>query len=819
MDVSIAAYVTEHIDQAISNGWIKVYYQPVIRSLTGQLCGAESLARWIDPEMGFLSPDKFIGALEESCKIHKLDLYMLEQVCADISERIKKNLHAVPVSVNFSRLDFEAVDMLQSVEELVQKYDIPRDYLHIEVTESMIASDEELMTRVIEDFRNAGYEVWMDDFGSGYSSLNLLKDYTFDTLKLDMAFLSHFTDKSKAIMTSTVTMAKNINMMTLAEGVEAIEQVAFLKKIGCDKLQGYYYGKPLPINDFFEHIKEKNIEFEERKWRHYYDAASRCTRDTDEPLEVIEDDGSRFRTLFMNDSYKRQIFSEDYTLEEIDNFIYNTPSALLKKYREFADTIERTRNVETFFYTFNGNVVRFIGQAMAENEGRFIIKGSIYNISTDKLRSKRNSVDSRLKELNHLFEQILLINPSSNTAVPLLGRLTSSVKSEFQTISLSELFDTVGKELISTADYQRYLQFGDFATLKDRVDAAAEGYIENLFRMKETDGNFRWKVVYIMVVPGSRGKEFLVCKKNVPDYAKGTLSESREMFRYEDYGLKSDDLNRYTKLFKNFVANSSVKFFWKDKERRYVGASQAYLNYFGLSSFDDIRGKRIEDLEWVVDAWGCAEDEKEILTRGVSINNVAAQFVIDGVTHNTVGNKAPVYEEGRIIGVMGYFIDVGEELERMNASYRIEKVDRISGIMTVKAFINTLVDYSIQRDEKSADYGIILLKETNYGRIVRDYGQPFANRVLREIADNIVSIVGQKCAVARIKDADFGLLTHMRSRRELEKIADQLKERIESIREVDGRSITLNVLTAARHRSEEGITDVNIYNEAERGLK
>ena len=168
--------------------------------------------------------------------------------------------------------------------------------------------------------------------------------------------------------------------------------------------------------------------------------------------------------------------------------------------------------------------------------------------------------------------------------------------------------------------------------------------------------------------------------------------------------------------------------------------------------------------------------------------------------------------------IMGYFIDVSEELERMNANYRIEKIDKVFGVMTIKAFLNTLVDYSVQRDEAGIDYGLILLREVNYGRIVRDYGQPFANRVLREIADTIVSMTGQNCAVSRVKDADFELLTHAGSSRELEIIAGQLKERIEAIRVVDGNSITLRIRSAARHRSEEGMTDMNICSEVLKSL-
>ena len=241
-DAQIAEYVASKIDEAISQEWIKVYYQPVIRSITRELCSAESLARWIDPEIGFLPPNKFIGVLEEKKLIHKLDCYIIERVCKDIHDLMIQKRPVVPVSVNLSRLDFVMMDMVGVVEDLVKKYDIPRDMLHVEVTESMIASDEDLMASVIQGFRSAGYEIWMDDFGSGYSSLTLLKDYDFDLLKMDMRFLSNFNEKSRNILRSTITMAKDLGIKTLAEGVETEEHFEFLKSIGCGKIQGYYFG-------------------------------------------------------------------------------------------------------------------------------------------------------------------------------------------------------------------------------------------------------------------------------------------------------------------------------------------------------------------------------------------------------------------------------------------------------------------------------------------------------------------------------------------------------------------------------------------------
>jgi EAL domain-containing protein (putative c-di-GMP-specific phosphodiesterase class I) len=479
----IAEYVVANIEKALENGWVKVYYQPVVRALTGQLCGAESLARWIDPEMGFLSPDKFIGALEESRQIHKLDCWIVKKVCSDISERIHNGLDAVPVSINFSRLDLEATDMLKVLEDAVDEYDIPRDYIHVEITESMIVSDAELMSGMIERFRSTGYEVWMDDFGSGYSSLTVLKDYHFDTLKLDMSFLRSFDDKSKAIITSTVIMAKEIDVMTLAEGVENIEQVEFLKNIGCGRLQGYYYGKPMPINDFFDHIKESKIEIEKRQWRHFYDVASFHARRTDEPLAIFEDDNGVLRTLFMNDIYKIQAFGRSYDQEDIDQKVFRSNSPINSQLRKFADTVEQSKNLETFYFTVDGNILCLKGKEIAENAGSHILMSSIRNISSDTNIEKRNSLDFRLKEINHMFDTVAQINPSNNTIIPLVGKFRYMKGSSSDGMDLNTYTQKFKEEYIALADAKKFDVFCDWSTLNSRIENSFKGYVENMFRI------------------------------------------------------------------------------------------------------------------------------------------------------------------------------------------------------------------------------------------------------------------------------------------------------------------------------------------------
>ena len=301
-------YVVNHIDDAITNGYIKVYYQPVVRTITGTFCGMEALARWIDPEQGFLNPGEFIGALEESKQIHKLDSHVIELVCREMRDQLDQGNPVVPVSFNLSRLDFTGCDIFEVVESILEKYKIERDYIRVEITESIMASDSYIQHE-IERFRLVGYEVWMDDFGSGYSSLNTLKDYKFDELKIDMAFLSNFNEVSRTIISSMVRMAKSLGLKTLAEGVETKEQMEFLKSIGCEKVQGYYYGKPQPLKASMEHMETSGIVIEDSNMRAVYSKIGRLDYQEDSPRAIMSYENEKFKFLFVNRQYEEQLKS------------------------------------------------------------------------------------------------------------------------------------------------------------------------------------------------------------------------------------------------------------------------------------------------------------------------------------------------------------------------------------------------------------------------------------------------------------------------------------------------------------------------------
>ena len=254
-------YVINNIDNAVANGWIVPYYQPVVWSDTKELCGCEVLARWMDPTYGQLFPNEFIPVLEEYRLIHKLDRAIFEFACRDLRASLDAGKPVVPVSLNFSRLDFELMDAVGELDELVKKYGLSKDLIHVEVTESALTDSMTKLTEATNRIKELGYSLWLDDFGSGYSSLNVLKDYQFDVIKLDMRFLSNLENSEKAqiLIDCIVKMANRIHMLTLTEGVETKVQAEFLNRVGCDRLQGYLFGKPIPKEALYERIEKGEL--------------------------------------------------------------------------------------------------------------------------------------------------------------------------------------------------------------------------------------------------------------------------------------------------------------------------------------------------------------------------------------------------------------------------------------------------------------------------------------------------------------------------------------------------------------------------------
>ena len=233
-----------------------VYYQPQYNYMSGRIVGAEALVRWIHPEYGMQSPGDFIPVFEENGLITRLDLYVFEEICSFISRCRGTDIKTVPISFNVSRYDVISGDFIERIEEIRKKYDIPVTNLRAEITESSMIGGNDHMAKIVHKFQSLGYVVEMDDFGSGYSSLNVLKDIEVDIIKLDMAFMrGNITKRGGIIISSIIRMANWLGTPVIAEGVETPEQAEYLKSIGCIYIQGFLFSKPVPENEYVNMLR------------------------------------------------------------------------------------------------------------------------------------------------------------------------------------------------------------------------------------------------------------------------------------------------------------------------------------------------------------------------------------------------------------------------------------------------------------------------------------------------------------------------------------------------------------------------------------
>lgn len=252
------------VQRGIAEKEFLLYMQPQIHVPSGKITGAETLVRWKNKDKGMISPGVFIPVLEKNGFITHLDKYIWEEVCIWQKGRMDKGLPLLPVSVNVSRVDAYSIDLVAYFSELTSKYGIPRSCVKIEITESTYAEDNVKIGKIAERLRDAGFAVYLDDFGSGYSSLNMLKNVYVDALKIDMQFLDMNeanARKGESIMESVINMARILRIPIIVEGAETERQINTLTSMGCRYVQGFYYYKPMPLEEFEQLLETKEVDY------------------------------------------------------------------------------------------------------------------------------------------------------------------------------------------------------------------------------------------------------------------------------------------------------------------------------------------------------------------------------------------------------------------------------------------------------------------------------------------------------------------------------------------------------------------------------
>ena len=506
-------YVIDNFENAFENRYFKVYYQKEVRALTGKVCGYEALARWQDPVMGIISPLIFIEILEGVHLIHKLDLCIIEMVCKDLRDDIDSGYAVEPVSVNLSRLDFELCDTMAEIDKCREKYDIPVELLHIEVTESALTTGADFLDQQIKKFRQAGYEIWMDDFGSGYSSLNNLKTFDIDVLKIDMDFLRTFdtNKKTQVILAMIVNMAKELGIHTLAEGVETKEQYEFLRRIGCEKLQGYLFGKPMPVDDFDRAVDCSFDVCEDFSLAPYYDRIGEVNflgntplRDktfevvNNLPLAIIELQDDIAQCIYANRAYLDYLSSLGFASLAEANSVYGTtnhPDVV-----EFTASLKRAEaSPDHMVYSdivTNGNAVNHKIRFLGGNSDRRAFAVVSRNTS---IHEENDTAESLRVAMAHVFNQYFRVDFFDEDGTVDNIFLNADQKSVSDiTRDSKEAVRLYSEYYIYPEDKERFKKFYDISTVRDRISDTESEYVVDYYRSATPGDNGRMQMYMIL---------------------------------------------------------------------------------------------------------------------------------------------------------------------------------------------------------------------------------------------------------------------------------------------------------------------------------
>ena len=791
-DMVNTAFVLRNFEKAMEKGHIHVYYQPITRALTGKVCGLEALARWEDPEKGMILPGLFVPVLEKMKLIHLLDRYVIEST-ARLYQRLKEAGHPVlPVSVNLSRVDFDIMKPFDFMEEIIFRYQVPRQFFHIEVTESALTRDRGVLKQELLRFKKAGYQLWLDDFGSGYSSLNVLQEFPFDLLKIDMAFLRNFNEESRQIIRSIILMAKNLSVHTLAEGAETKEQVDFLRESGCEKIQGWFYGKPMTSDDFEEKVRNGVYVAEGPLESVVMNRVGLVNVLTDKPVGLFLNRKDRFVLLLKNEALKQvadAVYGGGNIYFEGNEVPHGHP--IYPWLRALIEGSRASGQEQSVVAMRNGFMLKNTIHSLA---GNGILCGgtvSILNMSVKDEHGPVQTLDMLYRNMMRVFDALYYYQGDKNTVDVILSSIPGMKPGSALTpAQWHHLADYVHPD-----DRKKFIQF----TRPENIQKIAAASIHRLsashFRIKDSHGRYRWKEVIAMVMGKEEENHIFLGAKDTALTPLAPVERAEFLRLYAASlpgGCKKETKEERDRNFARALRRKSdFKFFWKDKNRRFLGASDAFLRYYGFASEGDILGKTDEDMGWHLGDSTYKEEEEKVLQKGQVSYNAQGKCIARGKLHAIRATKVPVYEGNEIIGLLGWFVDLNDETAMKEKDSLRSFTNEESGVLSYRGIVIEAEHYADAFQSTGMKYEGILLDIPAIEDFGKAYGKDSRRELVRRIVKEIRASFGVRTVIGRMSVNRFLILQNMEEEGITEKELGILSRKIHEIRSIGGYPCTL----------------------------
>lgn len=768
-ELALRKYIQDHIDEAISNHYIVVYFQPVIRALTGKVCNAEALSRWKDPLYGEIPPSVFIPALEEKNLSWKLDRFVMEELAGLMVELRERRIDFIPVSVNLSRKDFEIGNPFEALEDLIREYEIPRSCFCIEITESTVMSDPVRFHREIDKFHKAGYEVWMDDFGSGYSSLNTLKDFDFDELKIDMLFVKNLNQRAKDLLIHIVDMAKDLGIRTLCEGVENKEQFEFLREIGCEKIQGFYFGKPIQCDIATSDAYLEKYPSESKEDMYLFNHCRGLHFNREIPFGITLSDEKEIDVCFINQKARYFIADEGMdTVGDLEERVNDPGNAFHEKFFAVTRQLRDEGSTGSFYFTRQYHYFRLQVYLVGMIQGKKLLAVYISDQTQEELRNDSVISDDSLRVIFNAFYWIYKIDYTDYRITALASISPGDVLGKEVPLNPSERMST-----IYWKDQERYSRLLNPEYVRNELERSDHGSFTEIYRRSFGETGYRWVAMTVIRIPVENKLVCLIMSKpsaysdpKKADLVARTVLEDNhaEGPAPKGKGIRIGEED----LMDSLLAAPYFKLYWKDTNRRFVGVSRGFLRFNGLTSAESLIGKTDEEINWSMDFTASRKEEEEVL-KGHALPFISARRIIDGKLYPYLYSKLPIVHDGKVVGLICMIIsDLDLTDWGMEAGNRTEDLD-----MT-ESWIETNGNFERNYRNNGENYSMAVIMVNNFWLLYRSMGDQAADQMMDSAERLLRRELGQDNIIVRLSNDRF-ILDSKKKRSILKKELDRVK--------------------------------------------
>ncbi len=788
-------YVITHFEEALRNHQIAVYYQPIIRTLSHKVCGLEALARWQNDTYGLIMPDDFVPILEEAHLIDRLDRYIVKAVIEDLQKQMKEG-PIVPVSINFSHYDFDILDMVHLLDEYASQYHIPRDYLRVEISEKGLGKDNRQTRETIEQLRAKSYHVSIDNFGKGFASLELLKRYKFDEIKLDMEFMSCFDEETKNILSSLVSLAKKMKIHIVAEGVETQPQHDFLVNIGCEKIQGYYYCEPLHFDDLKAYGQAHHLEYETALDAQIYDQAGLISM-TEMATAIYYSDGQKAYLLAMNDFYRAALDAAQWDQLKDPHYVIDYQHFLPG--HGFSEFIrEAGLSNEMMDLTFLKNNVFYLLQVkrIAGPLDHQIFMTHLYGIEDrgDVFSAHHELMNYMMSKSLRLFVGVFFLDYKRDRFVTVRSHFHQDIKIEESNASIDDTLERIAAQYVYKDDRRRFLRFMQKEHIIRETKASATEEVIMYFRLCAPDGSYKWYGIFLQYDESHDTTNVYV----VLDTWRRQVSFAEvEQYYNETYHLKKLDdyedikLNK-GEMFDDLIESIRLPVYWKNERLEYEGANYEFLKLHGLNDAQLMLGQTDAQLGWRIDETHSAAIEHTIIEEGRVFYDLHSTINANGYPAVITEAKFPYYSHGQIKGLIGIYSD-DDDINHIRKDIEMTKVvDPETKFLTYRAFLGTLEKFDDSYRRYGEDYLVVILEVNDFVRYAQNYGEEIRAKLLARIVTIVSQIFYPKAYYGRIGEGRFMVASKQTDIGAMRKLMLKVMKDVYDIHEIDGCLVDMN---------------------------